>query len=155
MSLMRDPSSDAPTWTHVTIIVVVSVVSATITTSLFVWLLLGGRRGIFWASFGSAQYAYFSIVIAIISLVICVVSLYRAGLVISICAPAFGGYVAGVIAYYFLAFESVERMVRANHIGFVAPLMLPTNVVFVAAGVGAGVLMLGFLMAYRSWYAVP
>jgi hypothetical protein len=150
MPSIWDQTAGVSKWLVVSMVIVSSVISGVMATWFFLWLGAGGRRGIFWASFGSMQYVYFSIVIAAICSIVFMGSVFRWGATVSICAAAFAGYIGSVIAYYFLAFDSIERTMR-NHPEFVvAPLILPTHLIFVAGGAGAGLLMFGLLMAYRA-----
>lgn len=153
MPSISDQTASVSKWLSLSMVIVFSLVSATVATWFVLWLGgAGSGRGIFRAALGNMQYVYFSIVIVTISLAAFIVSVRPRENIITICAPALGGYLGSLMAYCSLAFTSIERMI-ANHPEFVvAPFIMPTHLIFVAGGARAGVVMFGSLRAYRSWY---
>jgi succinate-acetate transporter protein len=132
---------------------ILSLVSASSTTSLLVWFTVG-THGIFWGSLSDRQYVYFSIVIVTVFLAICMAWLCQLNAVAFVGASALGGYVGSFLAYCYFDWTAMEKMVNKSHYYvLIRPFVLPTHLIFIVAGAVAALLMLVLCRAYVAMLA--
>jgi hypothetical protein len=126
-----------------------SLLAATGAIEAMVLVTMGSRGGLFSGAFGSRYHQYFAIVILVVfaSLICTRFFQLRIGGAIAACAAA--GYTGGVLAYCYLAYDSLLEMYgREHYLTFARPFVLPTHLIFVVGGMFAALLTITLCALY-------
>lgn len=127
----------------------VSFLAASGAIEAMVWVTMGSRGGLFSGAFGSRYHQYFAIVILVVfaSLICARFFELRIGWAIAACAAA--GYAGGVLAYCYLAYDSLLRTYGTEqYLVFARPFVLPTHLIFVVGGIFAALLTILLCASY-------